>query len=398
MKILIIHNRYQRSGGEDTVVDAEKKLLKEHNHKVISYERINARVDRYSFSKRISLYFNMHWSEDDYLDIKNLIQKEKPDIAHIHNTFLLITPSAHYACKELNVPIVQTIHNYRFLCPGANFYRKGHICEECLKRGNFSKSILNGCWRNSKLLTAAVVRMLRFHYKKGTFKNLIDCYIALSEFSKNKFIEAGFDAKKIVVKSNFVNFDPGERREIGNYALFAGRLSAEKGIWTLIKAWEKIDEISLKIIGTGDLFEDLMKYSKRKALNIEFLGQKENKKVIKYIKNSAFVIVPSECYETFGQVIIESFACGVPVIASRLGAMREIIQEGNTGLLFEAGNPDDLSKKISDLWENLNLIEKMGRNARKEYEQKYTAERNYKILIGIYSKTIEAYKIKAGHR
>ena len=389
MKILIIHNHYQRYGGEDAVVEAEKRLLVEYNHKVILYERSNTEINKYSFLKKIGLYFNMHWSEDDYLDIKNLIQKEEPDIAHIHNTFLLITPSAYYACKELNVPIVQTLHNYRFLCPGANFYRNGHICEECLKRKNFRKGILNGCWRNSNLLTAAVAKMLKFHYKKGTFKNLIDCYIALSKFSKNKFIKTGFNKEKIIVKPNFVNFDPGERREIGNYALFAGRLSTEKGIWTLVKALKKIDKLPLKIIGTGNLSEVLMKYSKKRSLNIEFLGQKENKEVINYIKNSTFVIVPSECYETFGQVIIESFACGVPVIASRIGAIGEIIQEGKTGLLFEAGNPDDLNKKINNLYKNIDLIKEMGKNARKEYEEKYTPKKNYEILMNIYQNVIK---------
>jgi len=396
MKVLIIHNYYQQYGGEDTVVRAEKKLLTRHGNVVVSYSRLNSRVYRYSFLKKVNLYLNTHWSEDDYLDIKNIIKKENPDIAHIHNTFLLVTPSAYCACKDLGVPIVQTLHNYRFFCPGGNLYIKGLICEECLKEKSFKKSMINGCWRNSRLLTASVARMLKYHIGKGTFRNLIDYYIVLTEFSKNKFMEAGYDSNKMVVKPNFVDFDPVRRAGVGKYVLFVGRLSEEKGVRLLVNSWSRLGKVPLKIIGTGDLLKDLQKYSQNKGLNIDFLGQKSHEEVIKYIKDSAFVVLPSKCYETFGRVIVESFACSVPVIATRLGAMEELIQNNKTGLLFEAGNKEDLIRKINYLWERKDLIEELGRNARKEYEKKYTAEKNYDMLIGIYKRAIDSCK-KNGH-
>lgn len=396
MKVLFIHNYYQQYGGEDTVVKAEKNLLTSYGNKVTVYSRLNSRVYRYSFLKKVNLYLSTHWSKDDYFDIKNIIQKENPDIAHIHNTFLLITPSAYYACRDSGLPIVQTLHNYRFLCPGGNLYIKGLICEECLKEKSFKKSLANGCWRNSRLLTASVTRMLKYHIDKGTFKNSIDCYIALTEFSKNKFIEAGYDPKKMVVKPNFVSFDPAKREKVGKYILFVGRLSEEKGVWLLVNSWNKLNNLPLKIIGTGDLLKDLVKYSRMKKLNIDFLGQKSHEDVLSYIKNAAFVVLPSKCYETFGRVIIESFACSVPVVATKLGAMGELIQDNKTGLLFKEGDRDDLVRKINYLWERKDLIEELGRNAREEYENKYTAEKNYDMLIKIYNQVIESGKKHSG--
>ncbi len=397
MKILQIHNHYKCHGGEDEVFTAERAMLKQYGHKVISYECINAKIDKYSFFKKINIYFNMHWSEDNYLKIKKFIRKEKPDIAHIHNTFLLITPSVYYACKELNVPIVQTLHNYRFLCPGANFYRSGHICEECLKRKNFRKGILNGCWRNSKLLTAAVARMLRFHYKKGTFKNLIDCYITLSKFSRNKFIEAGFDAEKIAVKPNFVYPDSGTEEGSKQYMLFVGRLSPEKGIQTLLRAWQDLKRIPLKIVGSGPLKDKIETLIRKSNLrNVELLGYQSHNETMSLIKKARCLIFPSEWYECFPVTIIEAFACGIPVVASHLGAMKEIVHHEKTGLHFIPGDSKDLRSKIKWVLKNPKKMEEIGKQAKKEYEQKYTAEKNYGILINIYKKTIKNSKKLTG--
>jgi glycosyltransferase involved in cell wall biosynthesis len=391
MKVLIIHNHYKNYGGEDAVVEAEKRLLMKHGHQVIYYSRSNAEFDKYNYVKKIGALFNLHWSNQEYLNIQELIKKHSPDIAHIHNTFYLITPSVYFACKDSGVPIVQTMHNYRFLCSNGKLYAKGRICESCLRKSSFNPGIFHGCWKGSRLLTCALAKMLRVHKQRGTFKKLIDCYVALTEFSKSKFVEAGYASDKIVVKPNFISGIPEIKsdKKPGEYALFVGRLSSEKGVSFLINSWGRIRSIPLKIIGNGELFKKLKKYSLKRGMNIEFLGEKNNEEVIKYIKNSAFTIFPSEWYETFGLVIIESFACGIPVIASRIGAMQELVSDKKTGLLFNPGDTHDFVKQVEYLWGNVGLIKQMGENARQEYINKYTEEKNYENLMSIYTKVTQ---------
>ncbi|MDD5016425.1 MAG: glycosyltransferase family 4 protein [Atribacterota bacterium] len=390
MKILLIHNYYRQYGGEDAVVDAEKDLLHKYGHNVITYFCNNALIDTYAIYKKIHSYLNMSWSKENYLNIRNLIQREKPDIAHIHNTFFSITPSSYYACKEMNVPVVQTLHNYRFLCPGGNLYTKRKICEECPKCKNFNKSLINGCWRNSTLLTAAVAGMLRCQIQRKTFQHLIDRYIAPSDFCRNKFIEYGYEANKISVKPNFVPaISPKPTSRFGPpYALFVGRLTEEKGVLLLISSWKKLKDFSLKIIGTGELLRKLKILVDRDNLNLDFIGQKGYTEVIEYMKNAAFLIVPSKCFETFGRVIIESFACSTPVIATNFGATGELVEDKKTGLLFEYGNADSLVEQVRYLWNNADLRREMGKNARIVYEQKYTEKENYAVLIDIYKQVL----------
>ena len=388
MKVLIIHNHYKNRGGEDAVVEAEVALLKKYGHEVIYYTQSNAEIDKYSFLKKIHTFFNSHWSKYNYLKIKELIAATSPDIMHVHNTLLLITPAVYYAAKELGIPVVQTLHNYRFICPNGEFYFKGRICEYCLKNKDLQRSLFYGCWRRSRFLTAIVVKMLRFHESKNTFKDLIDCHIALSEFSRDKFIAAGYAPDKITVKPNFVSSVPEETQgpKMDKYALFVGRLSEEKGVRFLVKCWEAISHIPLKIMGTGELLQELKISARRKRLNIEFLGEKENEEVAKYIKNSSFTIFPSQWYEPFGRVIIESFACGIPVIASSIGAAQELVSDHKTGLLFMPADRDDLIKKVNYLWGNAALLKRMGENARAEYLLKYTEEINYEKLMRIYAR------------
>jgi len=389
MKVLIIHNHYKNRGGEDAVVQGEGTLLEKYGHQVFYYARSNSEIDKYRFFKKVFTFLNAHWSRYSYLKIKELIANEKPDVVHIHNSFLLITPAVYFACKESGIPVIQTLHNYRFICPNGEFYLKGKICEYCLKSKNFNKSLFYGCWRRSRLLTAIAVRILRFHEK--TFKNFIDCYIALSDFSRNKFIQAGYPPDKIIVKPNFVSFISEETKSAKavKYALFVGRLSQEKGIRFLTECWKEIKHIPLKVIGTGELLDELKNLAKRKKLNIDFLGEKESKEVVQYIKNSSFVIFPSEWYETFGRVIIESFACGIPVIASRIGAMQELVSDHKTGLLFMPSDKNDLIKKVNYLWGNTEVLKQMGENAKAEYMLKYTEEINYEQLMSIYAKARE---------
>lgn len=391
MKILILHNRYKFEGGEEAVVSAEADLLRKYGHEVILFELSNEDISSRNLLKRIFLPLIIIWSIDSFKQVRCLIKKRKPDIVHVHNTFFLMSPSVYYACKAERVPVVQTLHNYRFLCPLGILYRDGKVCKECLDKG-LRMSLRYKCGKKSKLWTMAMLTILKIHHKINTFRKCIDSYIVLSNFSKQQFVEAGFAAEKIKVKPNFINSDPGFSSERGNFALNIGRFSPEKGTDIILEAWKKIDYLPLKIIGDGQQSEEFRNFAKEYSLNVEFIGYISNEKVLDYIKKSLVVILPSRCNENFPRIIVESFACGVPVIASRSGALAEIIEDKKTGLLFDPGNTDDLVDKVDFIYKNSTEAEKMGKNARSEFENKYTAKKNCEKLITIYKETIENYQ------
>jgi len=246
---------------------------------------------------------------------------------------------------------------------------------------------MHACWRGSRAGTAVVVAMLTIHRLLKTWQEQVDRYIALTEFARQKFIEGGLPAEKIVVKPNFVHPDLGMGRHEGDYALFVGRLSPEKGIQTLLRAWRHLKGVPLKIAGDGPLRAKLEGFVKNEGLEgVEILGRRPREDVFRLMREARVLVFPSEWYEGFPMTIAEAFACGLPVIASRLGAATEIVEDGRTGLLFEPGNPEDLAAKVKWAWQHPKEMEEMGREARQEYEQKYTAERNYEMLMDIYKR------------
>ena len=389
-KILMVHNRYRQPGGEDAVFAAETEILRKHGHEVVEYLDDNRRIEGLN---PLVAAANTVWSYGSREKLSQVLRETKPDVVHFHNTFLQISPAAYYACWETAQPVVQTLHNYRLLCPVATFFRDGHVCEDCLDRTPPWPAVLHGCYHNSRMQTAVVAAMLVFHRLLKTWQNQVHVYIALTEFVRRKFIEGGLPEEKIVVKPNFVYSDPGIREGKGEYVLFVGRLSPEKGIKTLLWAWQYLQKIPLKIVGDGPLMDEICAYVKMHKLEwVELIGRCNHGGVLELMKGARFLVFPSEWYEGFPVTIAETFACGVPVIASRLGAMAEIVDDGRTGLHFEPGNSEDLAAKVKWAWTHLDQMQQMGREARAEYEAKYTAERNYKMLINIYEKAIEQHK------
>jgi glycosyltransferase involved in cell wall biosynthesis len=383
VRILIGHNYYRQSGGEDAVFANEKSLLQRHGHEVIECCDNNLRLDTIG---RLAAARQTIWSRPSYQAIKDLIRDSRPEIAHFHNTFLLLSPSVYDACQEMGVPVVQTLHNYRLLCPVALFYRKGKICETCLRKSFAWPGIYHACYRNSRVQSAVVATMLTLHRIRKTWRERVDMYIALTEFSRRKFIAGGLPAEKTIVKPNFINLDPGEKKTAGEFGLFVGRLAPEKGILTLLRAWHEIDNIPLHIVGTGELESKVHRMTEglRKD-TVKIHGQLTMNQVFTIMKKARFLIFPSECYENFALVIVEAFACGLPVIASRLGTMAEIIDDGRTGILFTPGDHQDLAVKVQQVWNHPQETRKIGRQARLEFEKKYTPEGNYKAVMDIYT-------------
>ncbi|GBD39721.1 Alpha-D-kanosaminyltransferase [bacterium HR37] len=393
MRILLVHNHYTQPGGEDAVFEAEKSLLERMGHEVVEFVEDNRRLNGVNPFK---VAVDAVWSREIYRKIRQLIRETRPEVAHFHNTFLRISPAAYYACKEEGVPVVQTLHNYRLICPGALLMRDGRVCEDCVGKAVAWSGVVHGCWRGSGAHTAVVSSMLTFHRLLKTWHEKVDLYIALTEFARQKFIQGGLPGEKIVVKPNFIASD--ELRVMSDevklitqqsYVLFVGRLSPEKGIQTLLRACKILEGIPLKIVGNGPLMAEAWAFIEREGLReVELLGHLPRKDVFSLMKEAGVLVFPSECYENFPMAIAEAFACGLPVLASRLGAMEEIVEDGRTGLLFEPGNAEDLAEKVAWAWEHPKELEEMGREARREYEAKYTAERNYEMLMEIYGKVV----------
>lgn len=383
MRILSVHNSYQIRGGEDESRESEERLLQNMGHEVEVYEEHN---DRVATLNSAQLALKTIWSSEAYRTVRQRLQQNAFDIVHVQNFFPLISPAVHYAAQQQGVPVIQTLRNYRLLCPNALFFREGKVCEDCLGKKIPFPGVQHGCYRDSKLASAGVAAMITAHRVLKTWTNQVDLYITLTQFARQKFIEGGFPADKIVVKPNFVSSDPGVGQGAGGYALYVGRLSVEKGLDTLLAAWEQLDTpMPLKIVGEGPL-ADLVTDATKRLPHIEWLGRKPMPAVYDLMGEAAFLVFPSKWYETFGRVAIEAFAKGTPVIAANIGAIAEVVEAGQTGLHFVPGNAEDLAAQVSWALAHPQALAQMRQTARAEFEAKYTAKINYQRLIDIYDK------------
>lgn len=367
------------------VYQAECHLLRARGHEVLTYHVTNQDIG--DGLRQALVAPGVVWSWSSKRAILALLKEHKPDVAHFHNTFPLISPAAYWACGEGGVPVVQTLHNYRLVCPNAMLMHRGRVCNGHDGRAGMLKCITRGCYHDSRLQTAVVAAMLGIHRLLRTWKDQVDVYITLTEFARAKVVEMGLPGEKVFVKPNFVHPDPGVRDQDsrGRYALFVGRLSPEKGLETLLKAWRLLPNVPLKIVGGGPLLERVRRFVNDGPLgNVEVLGHRPREEVWGYVKGASFLVFPSESYEGFPMTIVEAFACGVPVLASQMGSAEEIVADGRTGLHFPPGDPEDLAARVEWAWTHPREMAEMGREARKEYEAKYTAERNYEMLMEIY--------------
>jgi glycosyltransferase involved in cell wall biosynthesis len=388
MRILMAHNRYQVMAGEDGVVEAEMALLRAHGHSVELLEADNRSIKGAIGKARAAVSVVYSWESKRRLGKR--IQEFCPDVVHVHNFFPLLSPALYDACSDHRVPVVQTLHNYRITCPGAKLFRDGKICEICVGKTVPLAGVVNRCYRGSLPESVAIAAMITTHQMRRTWQEKVDAYITLTPFQKQKMVEIGLPPEKVFVKPNFL-FDPLPIKSVQSepYALYVGRLWAEKGVDVLIDAYVNGDvKIPLKIVGDGVLQGELLRQVEAAGLGnrIEFLGWKEKGEVLALMRKAKFLVFPSVWYETFGLSMIEAFACSVPVIASRLGGMAEIVEDGVTGLLFEAGNGDDLAAKMNWAIEHPERLVEMGRKGRSVYEERYTPGVNYQQLIGIYER------------
>ncbi|MDE5107810.1 MAG: glycosyltransferase [Trichodesmium sp. St17_bin3_1_1] len=385
MRILSIHNRYLIRGGEDQSRELEEKLLQEQGNQVDIYEENNNRVAEIG---KVRVAIRTVWSTESYQIVRQKLTENSYNIVHVQNFFPLISPSVYYAANKQGVPIIQTLRNYRLLCANSYFFRDQKVCEDCLGKIIPWPGVVHGCYRDSKLGSLVVVTMQTLHRAISTWKKMVNLYITLTDFTRQKFIQAGLPADKIVVKPNFVYPDPGMGEGNGNYAIFIGRLSPEKGLDTLLAAWQLLGgKIPLKIIGDGPL-SNQVREAVTKLPYVKWLGRLPIQEVYTLIGEAKFLIFPSQWYETFGRVAIEAFAKGTPVIASNLGNMSSMIESGRTGFHFSPGDPNDLVALVEYALTHPEKLRKMRFEARSEFEAKYTAQQNYHKLMDIYKLAI----------
>ena len=389
MKIVAVHNFYQQAGGEDQVFASETHMLENRGYSVLRWTEDNDRVAEMS---KLDLAVSTVWNRRAYRDLYALVRKERPEIVHFHNTFPLLSPSCYYAARSAGAAVVQTLHNFRLICPAATLLREGRPCEDCVGATVPWHGLQHSCYRGSRTASAGVVAMLTVHNLAGTWSKAVDAYIALTEFSKSRFVAGGLPASRIFVKPNFAEPDPGLGTG-GNYFLFAGRLSPEKGLKVLIDAWRLAPRMPpLKIIGDGP--EGAWLQDQIGTLtNVEWLRRLPRDEVLGFMKNARALILPSIWYENFPVTIVEAYATGLPVIASDAGGLTELVRDGVTGFTFRSGEASELKDRVvqietsAELWGSLRLA------ARREFENSYREHQNFLLLTDLYRKAIEHRKL-----
>lgn len=394
MKILAIHNFHRQgsASGDDQVYKSETALLESHGNSVVRYTVKNDEFDNAGIIGKVHLVFGMLWSVRHYRKVKEIIRKEKPDVVHIHTFFPLLSPSILYAAKRSGCKVVATLHDTRFVCPCATSLRGTQLCNEC-GDGHYLRMCKYRCFKNSRLQSFLVALIFKYHRIRKSFYKQIDKYICLNQSQINLLIATGFEKEKIVKKYNYVpdsDVNLTVRKEVDipkRYVSFFGRIGEEKGIRILMEMWNTIEDIPLVVMGGGPLENDFKQWAEKKR-NVFYLGYVEHQRCLSIVKGSEFVVFPSIWYEGCSMVEIETESLGKALIASDIGFTAEAIEDGINGYKVPLGCADGFVKKVCQLWESPELCEKMGINARSDYETKYLPEDNYLQLMKIYNDTV----------
>jgi glycosyltransferase involved in cell wall biosynthesis len=395
MRILIAHNRYQQPGAEDQVFTAEADLLAERGHEVIRYELHNNSIKS---TGKLKVARNTIWNPQSAKSIRLLVRYNQVEVAHFHNTFPVMSPSVYRAARDEGAAVVQTLHNFRLVCPGNTLFRDNHLCDDCVGKPLPWPSVLHACYRGDRQATAVSAAMLAYHRATGTWSHNIDAYVALSEFNRSLFCRAGLAETSIFVKPNFLKSDPGPGTRKRAGALFVGRLIPEKGISTLLTAWKRIGwKLPLTIFGDGPLRDEVASAAASSDGAVRWLGWRSRSEVDEALGAASIVISPSVWIEAGPLSVIESFARATPLIASRLGSLAEFVKPDVSGYLFDPGNPASLVEAVEKFLKLPDCGSRMGETARKIFLDTYSAEPAYRNLLALYDfalKNFEASKTR----
>jgi glycosyltransferase involved in cell wall biosynthesis len=380
MRVLLVHNKYQLAGGEDAVFENEASLLSDNGHVVNRLVVSNDSIRGVAASAVAAI--RATYNPAGRRLMADAIARARPDIVHVHNFFPLLSPAIFDACAAANVPAVWTLHNFRLTCANGLLFRDGKPCEQCVG-GSAVWGIVHRCYRGSAIGSAAVAGMIGYHRAAGTWRRKVARFIALSEFSRSRFVAAGIAPELISVKPNFVA-DPaaaGVRLDgPRSGAVYVGRLSVEKGVRSLVEAWRDV-ETPLTVIGEGPKQAELQRLA---PPHVHFAGWRDRAGVIAAMAQAEAVIAPSICYENFPVSLAEASAVATPILASRRGALGEIVAGGNMGLLFEPGDPADIARVVRQVFAAPEQLRAMGEAARRQYEASFAPQPNLAHLIEIY--------------
>jgi glycosyltransferase involved in cell wall biosynthesis len=378
----LLHNRYQIPGGEDMAVRQECAMLRAAGFTVDLLEANNDAIG--SAAQKIKAAIQVPYSFSARQMVSDRILAFRPEIVHVHNFFPTLTPSVYDACRGAGVPVVQTLHNYRLMCANGLLFREGHVCTECLGRTFPLPAIRHGCYRDSRLGSAAVAAMIGIHRIRNTWIQRVDRFIALTEFARGLFAtEAGIPREKIAVKPNAAP-DPGLGDGCGGYALYVGRFSREKGIEIVLEAATRESGlgIALRVAGSGPLQAKVE--AAQSAGRLEYVGWQDPDGVRRLMLQARVLLIPSLCFEGLPMVVPEAFGTGLPIIASRIGALATLVEDGANGLLVEPGNPAALASAVRRIASDGRLESELRRGARQTYEALYRPEVNVRLLQQIY--------------
>jgi glycosyltransferase involved in cell wall biosynthesis len=396
MKILLLHNRYQQAGGEDAVVAAERRLLADAGHEVTLHEPSNDSIK--GLGATLAAGVSAIYSLSARRRVARILAELAPDVVHVHNHFPLLSPSVFDACRDARVPVVQTLHNYRSICPNALLFRDGHTCHDCVDRLAAWPAIWHGCYRSSRAASAVVAAMTTLHRHRGTLGR-VDATIALSKFQRGLVSRAGIPDERIFIKPNGIpdpGFDPG--RGPGDYALYAGRLAPEKGLRHVIDAYDaRGPAVPLVVLGDGPLRAELEQAAAARGATdrITFLGRRDRAEVGRWMQGARFLVFPTECYEGLPLSPIEAAACGRPCVASDLGAVPEIVADGETGWLVEPGDARAWRQAIEAAWAAPDEALRRGTAARARFESRFTESQSLAGLLAIYQLVIDRLRDSA---
>lgn len=390
MKILQIHNFYRYRGGEDRYVKILEETIRSNGHQVVHFFYDSLSINQFGFIKKLMIPFRMINSPTASRKLERLIREEKPGLAVVHNMSPLLSPSVLKVLKRHNIPVLKRLENYKFLCLNGLFLRNNFkACEVC-KNGNFLPGIIHRCYQRSFFSSLGMALAEYIHRRKRTIIKNSDLFLATSRFVKSRFVDAGFPEDKILVHPNFLDFDPvtaPESSDSKEYAIYVGRLSREKGLLTLLKAFNNLTQLPLKILGEGPLEEEMKEFTRLHNMShVSFEGFIDGQAKRDILKKALFSIFSSECYESFGYTIIESYACAVPVIASDMGGARELVTEGETGYLFRPGVPGDLQAKITLLLADRQRLDTMKTSALNRAKEHYTRETGSLSLAAVFER------------
>ena len=383
MKILLVHNNYGKYSGEEAVVDKMASMFREHGHEVCFY-RLTTERSRESLSGKIKGFLCGIYSPSGVKGLREILEREKPDVVNVHNLYPFISPAALFECKKAKVPVVMTVHNFRLICPTGLFMRNGKPCEVCLQKRNEWGCIQYNCEHSYFKSVGYTLRNVYARWT-GAYKNNVRTFACITEFQRKKLIEAGFDKNKIVVIHNSIDIPLKYETTFGSYVAYIGRLSYEKGYDLLVEIARKYPEIQFCFAG-----------AKREDTNIAFpknvqlMGYLKGKELEHFIKNARLVVIPSRCYEGFPMAILEAAQFGKPCVCPDHGGFTEIIGKGeNTiGQLFEPNNLNDLEKQILALWNQPVLVEELGQKAYEKLQKEYSSEVVYRKWNELFTKIL----------